>query len=103
MLNPSGDASFREIPADSPVERLVITHNYYDHSDALRDVNIIFPLERLRRLEQLGEIAAVSRRHYSFMGHITGNLIDVLVNQSVPKVVDALVLDSVDAVVLTPA
>jgi D-proline reductase (dithiol) PrdB len=103
MRNPSGDASFREIPADTPAEELLITHNYYDHSDADRDVNILFPIERLRELEQFGEIGSANRRHFSFMGHITGERIDVLVNETVPKVVDGLVKDSVDAVILTPA
>ncbi len=103
MLNPSGDASYREIPANTSSGQLSITHNYYDHSDAGRDVNIIFPFERLRELEQFGEIGKANHRHYSFMGHITGHLIDVLVNETVPRVVDALARDAVDVVVLTPA
>ncbi len=103
MLNPSGDPSYREIPADTPVERLTIAHNYYDHSDADRDLNVLFPLERLRELEQFGEVGKVNHRHFSFMGHITGQQIDVLVNETVPQVIDALVEDSVDAVLLTPA
>lgn len=102
MLNPSGDASCREIPAETPVDQLNISHNYYDHSDADRDVNIIFPLERLSRLVELGEIGSVNRRHFSFMGHITGDLIEVLVSQTVPRVVSALIEDAVDAVLLTP-
>ena len=103
MLSYSGDASFREIPADAASEQLIITHNYYDHADADRDINIVFPIDRLRELEQLGEIGAANHRHYSFMGHITEDLIDKLINESVPRVVDALANDSVDAVVLTPA
>lgn len=103
MFNPSGDPSSREIPADSPAKQLAIAHNYYDHSDADRDVNVIFPYERLYEFEQLGEIGEVNQRHFSFMGHITGDLIETLVNETVPRVVDALVADSVDAVVLTPA
>lgn len=103
MLNPSGDPSFREIAADTDEKQLMITHNYYDHSDAGRDVNIVFPLQRLRELEQFGEIGAVSPRHFSFMGHISGKLTEVLVNDAVPRVVDALAADAADAVVLTPA
>ena len=103
MFNPSGDPSYREIPADTPANQLSIAHNYYDHKDADRDVNIIFPYERLRELAQNGEIGEVNDRHFSFMGHITGDLIDALVNESAPRVLDSLVEDSVDAVVLTPA
>lgn len=103
MFNPSGDPSYRQIPADTPANQLRIAHNYYDHTDADRDVNIIFPYERLRELEKFGEIKEVNDRHFSFMGHIAGDLIDVLVNETTPRMVDSLVEDSVDAVVLTPA
>ena len=103
MFNPSGDPSYREIPADIPADQLSIAHNYYDHKDADRDVNIIFPYERLRELAQQGEIGEVNDRHFSFMGHIAGDLIDALVKNTGPRVVDSLVEDSVDAVVLTPA
>ena len=102
MLNPSGDASYREIPVDAPNEQLRISHNHYDHSDADRDVNIIFPLQRLLQLEQLGEIGSANRRHFSLMGHISGELIEVLVNETVPGIIAALEKDSVDAVLLTP-
>lgn len=103
MFNPSGDPSYRVIPADTPASQLAIAHDYYDHKDADRDVNVIFPYERLNELERRGEIGAVNRRHYSFMGHITGSQIDALINETAPQVVDALVAESVDAVVLTPA
>ncbi len=103
MLNPSGDASYREIPADAPTEQLHISHNYYDHSDADRDINIIFPIQHLQRLEEIGEIGAVSPRHFSLLGHISSELLEVLVNEAVPGIIAALQKDAVDAVLLTPA
>ena len=59
MKDRQGDPSFREIPADAKPADLSITHNYYDHRDAVQDVNIVFPLERVRLLEQFGEIGQV--------------------------------------------
>ena len=32
----------------SGVHDLKITHNYYDHKDADSDINIVFPVDRLR-------------------------------------------------------
>ena len=39
MADPRGDPSYRAIPADTPYARLTITHDYYDHRDAERDLN----------------------------------------------------------------
>ena len=45
------DLSFRLIPKDSQVDEFVINNLYYDHDDADKDINIIFPIERFRELE----------------------------------------------------
>ena len=103
MQDPAGDPSFREIPADTPADHLVITHNYYDHSDAQRDVNVIFPVEAVRSLEQFKEIGSVNHRHFSFMGHITNHHLKTLINDTAPCVAAALKKDGVDVVILTPA
>jgi len=103
MLDPAGDPSFREIPGDTPAKDLIITHNYYDHTDADKDINIVFPIERLPLLVQSSEIGAVNHRHFSFMGHITNSHVDTLVQETAPRVADALTQDKVDAVLLTPA
>lgn len=50
MTGPEGDPSFREIPGDVDPRRLTITHKYYDHAAADRDINVVLPLERLREL-----------------------------------------------------
>ena len=103
MHNPEGDPSLREIAADTPASDLTITHNYYDHTDADRDINIVFPLERLQWLHQFGEIGSVNQRHFSFMGHITGGAIQTLNEVSAPAAAAALKHDGVDVVLLTPA
>jgi D-proline reductase (dithiol) PrdB len=103
MKDPSGDPSFREIPADTPPENLSITHIYYDHSDADKDINIVFPIECIRLLKQFGEIGSVNDRHFSFMGHIRGNHIETLLNETAPRVAGILKGDGVDTAILTPA
>jgi D-proline reductase (dithiol) PrdB len=103
MEDRQGDPSFREIPADAKPADLSITHNYYDHRDAARDVNIVFPLERVRLLEQFGEIGKVNHRHFSFMGHISNHHLDTLINETAPGVAEKLTEDGVDIALLTPA
>ena len=81
----------------------MITHNYYDHQDADQDIDVVFPIERLRELEADRLISQVARRHFSFMGHILGRHIEMLVNRTGPEVARMLKADGVDAVFLTPA
>ena len=71
-FDPGGrdDLSFREIPRDADLSQAVINHNYYDHSDAERDINCIFPTERLRELEEEGYIGELAPLGYTFMGRI---------------------------------
>jgi D-proline reductase (dithiol) PrdB len=103
MADPAGDPTFREIPANTSPNDLFITHNYYDHADADKDINIVLPIERVQNLKRAGDIHDVNRRHFSFMGHIKQHHIDTLVNNTAPKVAEALRLDGVDIAILTPA
>ncbi|NTW02871.1 MAG: hypothetical protein HGA19_16585, partial [Oscillochloris sp.] len=50
MADSRGDASYRRIPADTPASELTITHDYYNHTDVRRDLNILFPQALLRGL-----------------------------------------------------
>lgn len=102
MIDRDGDPSFRIIDMGRPSSGLTITHDYYDHTDAERDINIIFPHERLREFAAEGIISRVSERGYSFMGHITGPHILTLVNRTAPDVARHLKKDSVDVALLTP-
>ncbi len=102
MADRDGDPSFREIDARNPVSSLVITHDYYDHTDADKDINIVFPLERLKELETEGIISKVADYHYGFMGHIKGRHIQTLINEYAPEVARRLIKDHVDVVLLSP-
>jgi D-proline reductase (dithiol) PrdB len=60
------DASFRVIPGWAMPDDLQITHRGYDRRDAARDINLVFPLPRLRELEAAGVIGRLATDHYSF-------------------------------------
>ncbi len=103
MQDKEGDPSFREIVGATISSGYMITHDYYDHSDAEKDLNIIFPIDRLRDLQTEGVIGDLATLHYSFMGHIDGHHIATLINKSAGQVVEKLRQDAVDVVLLTPA
>ena len=103
MADQDGDPSYRVIPRGTSQNRLIITHDYYDHRDADKDMNIVFPLDRLEECAREGEIGKVAPWHYSFMGHIDGPHIPVLLTVTAPQVARQLSQAQVDAVVLTPA
>ena len=96
--DPAGDCSYREIPTGA--EAQTWTHAYH-RPDEGSDLDAVFPLWTLRDLVSAGEVGALNRRHFSFMGaiHKTGPLR----GRTAPEVADKLVEDGVDAVLLTPS
>ena len=102
MEDPEGDPTWRAIPSDSPQEDYTITHDYYDHKDADRDINIVYPIDRMRELVEGGVIGGLAPTHYGFMGHITGRHVPTLIDVKAPEVVANLKKEGVDAVLLTP-
>ncbi|MDT8441053.1 MAG: glycine/sarcosine/betaine reductase selenoprotein B family protein [Desulfuromonadales bacterium] len=103
MHDVDGDPSYRVLDGDSLFADFQITHDYYDHSDADRDPNIILPLEPLRQLVAEGVLGSLAKSHYAFMGHIDGRHINTLVAVTAREVANRLKADQVDLVLLTPA
>lgn len=102
MHDPHGDPSFRLIPATATPNDLTITHDYYDHRDADRDINIVLPISHFQQLAARGNIQSLGPC-YSFMGHITDEHIETLIKQTAPTVARTLREAGVTAAVLTPA
>lgn len=102
MGDSRGDPSFRAIPADTPIAQLTITHDYYDHRDAERDLNILFPLALGRELVAQGALGSLGTG-YSFMGHIEPPHVDTLLHRTAPDMARQLRQEQVDAALLTPA
>ena len=55
-FNTSGDFSYRVIPFDTPSDMLMVTHGDFDSSDINKDVNAMFPIDRLHELVEEGFI-----------------------------------------------
>lgn len=103
MDDPDGDPSFRAIPVDVARADLTITHKYYDHTAADRDINVVLPLDRLRELLTEKRIGGIGPFSYGFMGHIDGPHLKTLMEKTAPEVARQLNADRIDAVILTPA
>lgn len=103
MTDPNGDPTFREVPVDAPRESLTITHDYYDHRDAERDLSLVFPAERLRELVENNALGGLHAGAYSFMGHIDGSHLETLREKSAPEVARRLADARVDYALLVPA
>ena len=95
----SGDSSYREIPGDISSEHLMVTHGGYDNSDANRDINCMFPLDRLRELAEAGVIKEVAPTHVGLMGG--GGEVEVLAKVTGPAIARLLRAEHVDAVIMT--
>lgn len=102
MSDKEGDASFRIIPGDVDVGDLCITHDYYDHTAADRDINCVFPIERLREFVVAREIGRVAPRHIGMMGHLLGSQADRLVRRTAREMAEVFLEDEVDLVLATP-
>jgi len=103
MQDRDGDPSFRELDGERISKNYRITHDYYDHSDAEEDLNIVLPLQRLQELVNEGVLGNLNQRHFGFMGHIDGRHIPTLIETSAREVAGKLCTDEVDLVLLTPA
>ncbi len=64
-----GDLTYRVIPEDVDAADLVVTHHHYDHSDADKDINVVFPIDVLRDLQQEGFIRGIAKKHVGYMGY----------------------------------
>lgn len=63
-----GDTSFRTIPGSASAADLAYDDTHYDHACADRDMNCLFPVDRLRELTGEGRIGGLTQRHFS-MGY----------------------------------
>lgn len=64
-----GDLTYRVIPPDVDASELMVTHHHYDHTDADKDINVVFPIDVLRDLQADGFIKDIARKHVGYMGY----------------------------------
>ncbi len=98
-FNLAGDTSYRVIPSDTAPEDLMVSHGGYDNGDVNKDINCMFPIERLHELAKEGFIKEVAPEFFGFMGG--GGNQEVFTNETGPEIAKRLKEEDVDAVILT--
>jgi D-proline reductase (dithiol) PrdB len=68
-VHPVGDYTFRRVPSGSRVDELEIHQLKYPTAGANRDLNVIFPIERLQELAAEGVIGGLADNFYTFIGY----------------------------------
>jgi D-proline reductase (dithiol) PrdB len=93
-------ADYRVIPGDVVAGDLTMSHNSinFDRTGFQQDINVVFPIERLRELAAEKLIAGVAGFHYSFMGALPPKALEPRAR----ALAGLLKQDKVDAVLLTP-
>ncbi len=102
-FNTQGDDTWRHLPGDVNAADLMITHGapeeHYDRTEAKQDINVIFPIDRLRELASQGVIGAVSEKHWTLMGYSLR--LKKYYDETAPAVAKEVERSPVDAVLLT--
>lgn len=98
-FNLAGDFTFRLVPGDTPSSELMVSHGGYDNSDVNKDINCMFPIDRLRELAKEGYIKAIAETNVGFMGG--GGDQEKFKNETGPKIAKILKDEGVDGVILT--
>ncbi len=95
------DLSYRVIPGDVAADDLAMTHSsvHFDRTGFREDVNVVFPIDRLRELERDGVIGSVASHHYSLMG---AGWLPHQIEPTMRELARLLREDEVDAVCLVP-
>jgi hypothetical protein len=60
-----GDTSFRVIRSDKTTADLTFDDTHYDHACVDKDLNCVFPIDRLCSLTREGRIGGLSEQHFS--------------------------------------
>ena len=98
-FNLAGDFTWRKIPNESTEDELMVTHGGYDNSDVNKDINCMFPIDRIHELAAEGYIRACAPVHAGFMGG--GGNQEKFKNETGPAIAQMFKEEDVDAVLLT--
>ena len=97
-----GEQGYRLIPGDLPTVEVIQSHTSlgFDRVPIMRDVNISFPIDRLRELVARGKLGGLAPNHYSFMG--AQRDLARIQSETGPEVGRRLREEGVDAALITP-
>ena len=95
------DLSYRVLPLDVKTGDLSMTHSsiHFDRTGFREDVNLVYPIDRLKELAEKGEIGSVASFHYSFMG---AGWPPQMIEETAKQLAILLKEDKVNGVVLSP-
>ncbi len=101
VVHPVGDYTFRRVPATASPADLEIHQLKYPTDGARRDLNVIFPLQRLQELAAEGMVGELTPSFFSFIGY---NMDPERLERTLAEdLAAAVVADGAEAALLCPA
>ena len=97
---PFGSGECRFVSADTSAGDLLISHVSinFDRAGWQRDINVVYPIHRLRDLAALGEIGGVADTHYTVMGSTD----PAAMEEAIDQIEGQLRQERIDSVLLSP-
>lgn len=95
-----GDGDYRVIPGDALAADIVMSHVSvnFDRTGFQQDINVVFPIDRMKELVAAGVVGGVADFHYSFMGAMEPQAAE----SAARGLARLLHKDAVDTVLLVP-
>ena len=97
-----GDQTYRVIPSSAKANDIIMSHTSigWDHTGFYKDLNLAFPMDRLKELEQQSVIGSLAKDYYSFMGAQQEPV--KILEETGPDVAGRMKTEGVDAVFMVP-
>ena len=96
-----GDPTYREIPHSATENDIDVNHLHINTKYIEQDMNVMLPTTRFFEFEEEGIIGKLTPTVYSYYGFQLDP--KVLLEETMPKVIERMHGESVEAVFLTPA
>ena len=97
-----GDQTYRVIPSSTGAGEIIMSHYSigWDHTGFYKDLNLAFPMDRLRELEQRSVIGSLAEDFYCFMGAQREPM--EILEETGPDVARRMKAEGVDLVFMVP-
>ena len=97
-----GDQTYRVIPSSAKANDIIMSHTSigWDHTGFYRDLNLAFPMDRLKELDQQSVIGSLAKDYYSFMGAQQEPV--KILEETGPDVARRMKAEGIDAVFMVP-
>lgn len=100
-VHPIGDYSFRRVPSTAKPANLEIHQIKFPTVGAHRDLNVIFPIERLQELVAEGALGGLTANFFTFIGYNMDP--DRVERDLAMSIADAVEGESADIALMCPA